>query len=145
MGNKKFKMKLRYRGSRDGWMAEDFHRLCDGIGPTASFFKIKENQQCIGGFTSAQWASPQEGTFITDSTAMLFNLTLKQQFKCINHKAIYCFKDYGPLFGEEELVADEPFNEERNCYSNANKSCYRIRRDSESRSMLTDLICEMQG
>jgi hypothetical protein len=43
MGNKKFKTKLRYRASRDGWMAADFHRTSDRKGPTATLFKIKEN------------------------------------------------------------------------------------------------------
>ena len=43
MSNKKFKTILRYRGSRDGWMAADFHRMSNGKGPTATLFKIKEN------------------------------------------------------------------------------------------------------
>jgi hypothetical protein len=53
MGGKKFRTELRYRGSRDGWKYADFHRMSDGLGPTVTLFKIKENQQCIGGFTSA--------------------------------------------------------------------------------------------
>jgi hypothetical protein len=53
MEKKKFITKLSYRGSRDGWMAADFHRMSDGKGPTVSLFKIKDNDQCIGGFTSA--------------------------------------------------------------------------------------------
>jgi hypothetical protein len=53
MENKKFKTKLLYRGSRDGWMVEDFHRTSDGKGPTASLFKIRDNDQCVGGFTNA--------------------------------------------------------------------------------------------
>ena len=53
MGKKKFKTKLRYRGSRDGWMYADFHRMSDGLGPTVTLMKIKDNEQCIGGFTSA--------------------------------------------------------------------------------------------
>ncbi len=53
MGGKKFKTELRYRGSRDGWWAEDFHKMSDGLEPTATLFKINDNQQCIGGFTSA--------------------------------------------------------------------------------------------
>ena len=44
MGNKKFKTYLRYRGSRDGWMRADFHRMSDGKGPTATLFKIIDNQ-----------------------------------------------------------------------------------------------------
>jgi hypothetical protein len=53
MGNKNYKTKLKYRGSRDGWYAKDFHRISDGLGPTVTLMKIKDNEQCIGGFTRA--------------------------------------------------------------------------------------------
>ena len=53
MGKKKFKTVLRYKASRDGWEAADFHRMSDWKGPTVSLFKIKDNDQCVGGFTSA--------------------------------------------------------------------------------------------
>jgi hypothetical protein len=53
MGNRKFRTVIRYKGSRDGWMAADFHRMSDGKGPTVTLFKIKDNNQCVGGFTSA--------------------------------------------------------------------------------------------
>lgn len=58
MGKKNFKTTLRYQASRDGWMESDFHRLCDGEdgsieNPTVSLFKINDNNNCIGGFTSA--------------------------------------------------------------------------------------------
>ncbi len=53
MEGKKFRTELRYRGSRDGWEYDDFHRMSDGLGPTATLFKVKDNQECIGGFTSA--------------------------------------------------------------------------------------------
>ena len=53
MGNKKYTTLSRYRASRDGWMAADFHRMSDGKGPTISLFKIDDNGQCVGGFTSA--------------------------------------------------------------------------------------------
>lgn len=52
IGNNAFETYLLYRGSRDGWMAEDFHKRSDRKGPTISLFKI-ENGGCIGGFTSA--------------------------------------------------------------------------------------------
>jgi hypothetical protein len=53
MENKEFKTELRYRASRDGWWRADFHRMSDKKGPTVTLFKIKENDQCVGGFTSA--------------------------------------------------------------------------------------------
>jgi hypothetical protein len=43
MGKKKFKTLLRYKASRDGWMRADFHRMSDGLGPTVTLMKIKEN------------------------------------------------------------------------------------------------------
>ncbi len=92
MGNRKFSTVIRYKGSRDGWKAADFHRKSDGKGPTACLLKIKENRQCIGGFTSAKWDSPPErGYYVSDSTAMLFNLTTRNYFKSQDHdKAINC-------------------------------------------------------
>jgi serine/threonine protein kinase len=41
-----------YRGSVDGFMSVDFHSRCDGVAPTVSLFKIKENQHWIGGYTT---------------------------------------------------------------------------------------------
>jgi hypothetical protein len=81
MHYKKFKTELSYRGSRDGWYYEDFHRMSDGKGPTVTLFKIKENNHCIGGFTCAEWASFEEDTIVYDSDVMLFNLTTKKIFK----------------------------------------------------------------
>ena len=42
-----------YKGSRNGWMDADFHKYCDNKGPTISLFKIRENENCIGGYTAA--------------------------------------------------------------------------------------------
>ena len=43
IANKKFRTVIRYKGSRDGWMYKDFHRMSDGKGPTVTLFKIKDN------------------------------------------------------------------------------------------------------
>ena len=85
-------------------MGADFHRMSDGKGPTVSLFKIKDNYQLDGGFTSAQWTSPEDSTYVTDSTAMLFNLTTRCTFKSQKDDwAICCHKDHGPYFGYGEL------------------------------------------
>ncbi len=100
MKNRKFRTVISYKGSRDGWKKADFHRMSDKKGPTVTLFKIKDNYQCIGGFTTAQWASPETYTYVSDSTAMLFNLTTCNEFKVKDHtKAIRCGKGYGPCFG----------------------------------------------
>jgi hypothetical protein len=77
---------------------------------------------------------------------MLFNFTTKKVFKCIRHDtAIYCGKDRGPSFGDGGIVAREPFNGYDRCESYANDVCYNIGKDSESRSMLTNLKCLNYG
>ena len=74
---------------------------------------------------------------------MLFNLTTRKFFKCINHEiAIYCCKDRGPVFGSAELFASEPFNGNNKCYSNANNLGYKIEEDNEGINTLTSLKCE---
>ena len=79
LGNKRAITTLRYRGSEHGWMAKDFHSRCDGLGPTISLFK-KIDGDCIGGYTSAQWSSPDSVKYVGDSTAMLFNLSWKRHY-----------------------------------------------------------------
>ena len=122
-------------------MYADFHRMRDGKGPTVTLFKIKDNNNCIGGFTSAQWTSPEKATYVTDSTAMLYNLTTRCTFNSQKHdQAIYCYKDWGPIFGIHELRRlGEPFNKGKNCWSVVNHAGYCIGKDSEGRNMLTNL------
>ena len=140
MGNKKFKTALRYRGSRDGWMNADFHRMSDGIGPTMTLFKIKENGKCIGGFTSAQWSSPDKATYVKDSTAMLTNFYIF--WECKNHElAIRCNKNGGPYFGVTELKAEEPFNGDKKCSSYNDRDGYHIS-SHDHKQFLTGLKCK---
>ena len=81
MDNKKFETILLFSASRDGWRAFDFHLRCDGKGPTLSLFRT-ENNECVGGFTMAQWSSPSEPEFKKDKSAFLFNLNNDKIFKC---------------------------------------------------------------
>jgi hypothetical protein len=43
------KTELQYRASRDGWDATDYHRFCDGKGPTVALIMTTNNVLC-GGF-----------------------------------------------------------------------------------------------
>lgn len=70
---------LLYRGSDHGWKYKDFHSRCDYKGPTISLFKIKDGD-CVGGYTTAQWSSPDDEKSIGDSNALLFNLSCCRHF-----------------------------------------------------------------
>ncbi len=100
-----------YRGSVDGFMAVDFHSRCDGVGPTVSLFKLKDNLSWVGGYTAAQWSAPDVGIHVADPGAVVFNLTNQIAFKVIKaHEALICNKKYGPFFTAALYPEDEPFN-----------------------------------
>ena len=136
-------MTLHYRGSTDGWMAEDFHRLCDNKGPTLTLLQIQDGD-CIGGFTNHSWSSPDKSEYKTDSSAFIFNLTRPTSFPCLDHeRAINCWKYSGPVFGNYELlVLHEPFNQPNACWSMPNKDGYKIPVNSEGINMLTNKKCD---
>ena len=74
---------------------------------------------------------------------MLFNLTSCNQFPSKKTgKDIVCSNGFGPCFrgGDwSELSAyEEPFNEDENCRSHANKSGFGISVDGEGRNLLTN-------
>ena len=52
------RLSMIYRGSTHGWTAEDFHRHCDGKGPTLVLVRSTKKVSC-GGFTSVEWSSMQ--------------------------------------------------------------------------------------
>ena len=77
--NHNTKVSLLYRGSRDGWMHQDFHNLCDKQGATIVLYKTKKGRIC-GGFTRVGWTSPVNGDYRFDVSAYVFSVDLKQRF-----------------------------------------------------------------
>jgi hypothetical protein len=97
MGGREFTATICYRASTDGDEAEDFHSKCDGKQRTVTLCR-SENGVCFGGFTSKKWES--YGSYIEDTTALLFNLTHQSVFKVKDaSSAIYCCSDKGAVFG----------------------------------------------
>ena len=50
------KSNLVYRGSRDGFLASNFHQNCDGVSNTIVLIQ-NENDRIFGGYTSVKWSS----------------------------------------------------------------------------------------
>ena len=69
------------------------------------------NWDCIGGFTSASWSSPEPWEHKYDPSAVLFNLSSQTSFPCKDPpKPIECRKDCGPSFGFGHLMAFYQFS-----------------------------------
>lgn len=94
--NIKFKPKLLYRATRDGFDSSSFHKKCDYIKGTLILI---ENNKGIrfGGFTMGTW----DGNYIAkiDENAFCFSISLKKIYKVIKGKeAIRSDPRYGPVF-----------------------------------------------
>jgi hypothetical protein len=118
------KWELKYRATRDGFKACDFHSHCDVISNTLTVIKAK-SWNIFGGFTEQEWHSDCE--FVADPKAFLFSLVNKEEkpFKihCSNEgeQAIDCNSNYGPCFGgDDEGLIDILIDSD----SNINKESY---------------------
>ncbi len=112
---------LLWRGSRDGFDAAAFHRLCDGKSNTVTVIK-NTNGFIFGGFTSIPCST--SGDYKADSTAFLFSLTnpsntpLKMKVKLPEY-AVRNYLNYGPTFGGgHDLHVFSLSNKNRDSYMN---------------------------
>ena len=65
------RFELLYRGSRDGMMAVDFHRLCDSKNDTICVIK-DTNGNVFGGFADKAWSS--QSSWVESERSFLFSL-----------------------------------------------------------------------
>jgi hypothetical protein len=105
------KWTLLYRGSRDGFGAQDVHSKCDNKLPTLSICKAHESSYIFGGFTTVNWDSSDKSK--SDANAFIFSLTnkdnkpVKMKIIIIFHQfAIICHSRYGPMFGHDIFIAN---------------------------------------
>ena len=94
------KWELKYRGTRDGLNAADFHSRCDGIANTLTVVKATSGN-IFGGFAEKAWHS--KNRWIADPKAFIFSLVNKEEdpFKAVveGTYAIAGFAKCGPIFG----------------------------------------------
>jgi hypothetical protein len=95
-------LELLYRGSRDGFAAADFHRLCDGKGPTLTVVQTPQGH-VFGGYASASWNSASN--YVSAPGSFLFTLRNSrnlppQMFALSNPQySMNCDPHSGPAFG----------------------------------------------
>ena len=96
-------LSLLWRGNRDGFQVNDFHKLCDGKPNTLTVVKSISGF-IFGGYTAVPWTS-SFGGWQKDLKAFLFtfknasNLPLKLKINSAGKKAVYHNIKYGPTFG----------------------------------------------
>ena len=109
IGNKK--MKLIFRGTRDGMTGKNFHNKCDNQGPTITLIRNVKGYIC-GGYASISWTSEEGYHSAPDS--FLFTLTNIHNIeptKFPNKKdnnEVYHANNYGPVFGNGNDLGINP-------------------------------------
>ena len=115
------KWELKYRGTRDGLKAADFHSRCDGIANTLTVVKATSGN-IFGGFAEKAWHSKNRR--IADPKAFIFSLVNKEEdpFKVIvsneGTHAICGSAKFGPIFGgDDKHLSDLVFFGKEDNYS----------------------------
>lgn len=108
----KAKLLLLYKGSRDGFSTESFHRLCDEKGPTINIIRSKKNGEKFGGYSEFPWSNElnNPNSNLYPKNSCLFSLTNKKVYKLNNknnENALKYHKLKGPLFGLIKLKEND--------------------------------------
>ena len=114
-----FKFKLLYRGTKDGFSSEVFHKKCDEIMPTLTIIK-SHNNKVFGGYSDQSWKSTSN--YKTSNNLWIFSLDAKEKYKLKNENSqqgVYCNASYGPTFGGgHDIYVCNNSNTTNSCYSN---------------------------
>jgi len=97
--NQHLKLKLLYRGSRDGMTADAFHEKCDNHASTLTIAKSNLGK-VFGGYSDQTWNVTNN--YKASQKTWLFSIDEKQKFPIMSHghaSAIYAQTNYGPTFG----------------------------------------------
>jgi len=108
------KTTLLFRATRDGFAPANFHRKCDGKGPTLVIAK-SAGGHIFGGYTEAAWDSSNQWKNCRDS--FLFRLSgpggVGPSQHCIVQNfqnGIRCLSNHGPVFGQDMYMHSSKVN-----------------------------------
>jgi hypothetical protein len=120
---------LLWRGRRDGFIAKEFHRRCDGRANTLTLI-LDTKGNVFGDFTPVEWKSPARGKHKCDNSLRSFLFTLKnphgvppRKFALMaewKHLAICCNSKCCAAFGGGcscDIAVSDNCNASRNSYT----------------------------
>ena len=126
--NKKIKVLLLYKMTRDGMSFSTFHNLCDNKGPTVLLTQSIDGK-ILGMYNPLNWNSTGK-TYIEPN---MFAFSLTEDVKCMvnmdNNTGIYCHSLRGPYsyalgFGCDNRTMDYPYIYTNNIYYHDSNKLY---------------------
>ncbi|RIB18513.1 hypothetical protein C2G38_2085496 [Gigaspora rosea] len=98
-----YEFKLLLRGSRDGFDAKTFHKLCDNISALIVVIKVENSNEILGGYNPLGWNSTNYGYAVAPDS-FIFSLKNENMKESIlsrvndQSNAFYYGQYYGPWF-----------------------------------------------
>ena len=119
--NRVVKLERIYSGINDGFFADAFHKNCDEKGPTLVLI-WNEFNAVFGGYTGANWSTPETWTTKYDKTAFLYQVYPEQnvyeQRRSDGYDAIFMTPDYMCAFsGQCDLIIKDEPDKNRDSYA----------------------------
>ena len=103
------KLYLCYRATSDGDKAISFHEKCDRLKNIIILINTNNGKK-FGGFSSESWDSKIQDPWKRDEDAYIFSIDNYKFYGVIKpEKAILCHKDFGPIFGNGEILIHDNF------------------------------------
>ena len=127
--NKRTVYTLIYKATRDGDKAETFHNMCDSYNHTLVLIKTIKGRK-FGGYSYEKW----EGEDISkvDNRAFLFSIDNKKVYNVNkNEEAIGCYKLNGPDFCGWQIVIQDNFLTNKQCYTGEKEMNFKTSEDYE--------------
>ena len=137
-----YKFKLLFRGSRDGFMPETFHKICDHKWPTVVVIKLKDCGEILGGYNPIGWRPDSSVTY----DSFIFSFRNKDEIN--NHilsrvtekRHAITYECYcGPSFGKGDLILREFSFSKSNIFCSCSKASYENSiRNTEDASLVEE-------
>ena len=127
--NKRTVYTLIYKATRDGDKAEIFHTMCDSYNHTVVLIKTLKGRR-FGGYTYEKWEG--EDVNKVDNRSFLFSIDKQKVYNVIrNEEAIGCYKLNGPDFCGWQIVIQDNFLTNKQCYTGEKEMNFRTDEDYE--------------
>lgn len=107
-------MDLIFRASEHEFLAQEFHKHCDGVNDTFTLIRT-DFGKTMAGYTPSAWESPNN-----EDTKIIADLSLKSFLLSFDHRekmslsdknyAIYFNKERGPIFGNCDILIKDKCN-----------------------------------
>ena len=127
--NKRTVYTLIYKATRDGDKAENFHAMCNSYINTVVIIKTSKGRK-FGGFTHENWEGEDKNKI--DNRAFLFSIDKKKIYNVNkNEEAIGCYKLNGPDFCGWQIVVQDNFLTNKQCYTGEKEMNFQTEEDYE--------------